>query len=43
MSEKINETEVEKVSPELDPDEKLEFKERYEIPADKYKGWLSNI
>ena len=24
-------------------DEKLEFKERYEIPADKYKGWLRNI
>ena len=24
-------------------DNKLEFKERYEIPADKYIGWLSNI
>ena len=24
-------------------DEELDFKERYEIPADKYIGWLSNI
>ena len=24
-------------------DNKLEFKERHEIPADKYIGWLSNI
>ena len=23
-------------------DEELDFKERYEIPADKYIGWLSN-
>ena len=35
---------IEDVIKEFDQwlDNKLEFKERYEIPADRYIGWISN-
>ena len=45
ISKFTTEDNVEDIIKEFDRwlDEELDFKERYEIPADKYIGWLSNI